>query len=93
MLEEGVASADDIDAAMVLGYKFPVGPLRLTDLVGLDVRLGIAEQDGMAVQLTKLVMRATRAEHPLVDEQAQAVLFESPEKRRRMTEFLERRKR
>ena len=43
MLEEGVASADDIDAAMVLGYKFPVGPLRLTDLVGLDVRLGIAE--------------------------------------------------
>ena len=43
MLEEGVASADDIDAAMVLGYKHPVGPLRLTDLVGLDVRLGIAE--------------------------------------------------
>ena len=53
----------------------------------------IAQQDGMAVQLTKLVMRATRAEHPLVDEQAQAVLFESPEKHRRMTEFLERRKR
>jgi 3-hydroxybutyryl-CoA dehydrogenase len=43
MLEEGVASAADIDAAMVLGYKFPVGPLRLTDVVGLDVRLGIAE--------------------------------------------------
>jgi 3-hydroxybutyryl-CoA dehydrogenase len=43
MLEEGVASADDIDAAMVLGYRFPVGPLRLTDIVGLDVRLGIAE--------------------------------------------------
>ncbi|HEY5229367.1 MAG TPA: 3-hydroxyacyl-CoA dehydrogenase family protein [Galbitalea sp.] len=43
MLEEGVASADDIDAAMVLGYKFPIGPLRLTDIVGLDVRLGIAE--------------------------------------------------
>ena len=43
MLQEGVASADDIDAAMVLGYKHPVGPLRLTDLVGLDVRLGIAE--------------------------------------------------
>ena len=42
MLEEGVASAEDIDAAMVLGYKHPVGPLRLTDLVGLDVRLGIA---------------------------------------------------
>lgn len=43
MLEEGVASASDIDAAMVLGYKHPVGPLKLTDLVGLDVRLGIAE--------------------------------------------------
>ena len=43
MLEEGVATADDIDAAMVLGYKHPVGPLRLTDIVGLDVRLGIAE--------------------------------------------------
>jgi 3-hydroxybutyryl-CoA dehydrogenase len=42
MLQEGVASAEDIDAAMVLGYKYPVGPLRLTDMVGLDVRLGIA---------------------------------------------------
>ncbi|TFD66560.1 3-hydroxyacyl-CoA dehydrogenase family protein [Cryobacterium ruanii] len=43
MLEEGVASASDIDAAMMLGYKHPIGPLKLTDLVGLDVRLGIAE--------------------------------------------------
>jgi 3-hydroxybutyryl-CoA dehydrogenase len=43
MLEEGVASADDIDRAMELGYNHPMGPLRLTDLVGLDVRLGIAE--------------------------------------------------
>ncbi len=43
MVEEGVASAEDIDTAMVLGYKHPVGPLRTTDLVGLDVRLGIAE--------------------------------------------------
>jgi len=43
MLEEGVASAADIDTAMVLGYKHPVGPLRLTDIVGLDVRLRIAE--------------------------------------------------
>ncbi|MGI9822312.1 3-hydroxyacyl-CoA dehydrogenase family protein [Agromyces sp. Marseille-Q5079] len=43
MLEEGVATAEDIDRAMTLGYKHPVGPLRLTDLVGLDVRLGIAE--------------------------------------------------
>ena len=44
MLEEGVASVADIDAAMELGYRHPVGPLRTTDLVGLDVRLGIAEE-------------------------------------------------
>jgi 3-hydroxybutyryl-CoA dehydrogenase len=43
MVEEGVASAEDIDRGMVLGYRFPMGPLRLTDLVGLDVRLAIAE--------------------------------------------------
>ncbi len=43
MLEEGVASAKDIDTAMELGYNHPMGPLRLTDLVGLDVRLHIAE--------------------------------------------------
>ncbi|NUP73143.1 MAG: 3-hydroxyacyl-CoA dehydrogenase family protein, partial [Sinomonas sp.] len=43
MVEEGVASPEDIDNAMVLGYKHPVGPLRTTDIVGLDVRLGIAE--------------------------------------------------
>jgi 3-hydroxybutyryl-CoA dehydrogenase len=42
MLEEGVASAADIDAAMSLGYGHPMGPLRLTDVVGLDVRLDIA---------------------------------------------------
>lgn len=42
MLGEGVASAEDIDRAMELGYRHPMGPLRLTDLVGLDVRLGIA---------------------------------------------------
>ncbi len=43
MLEEGVASAEDIDRAMELGYRHPMGPLRSTDLVGLDVRLAIAE--------------------------------------------------
>lgn len=43
MLEEGVASAESIDDAMALGYRHPMGPLRLTDLVGLDVRLAIAE--------------------------------------------------
>ena len=43
MVEQGVAPAEDIDKAMVHGYKHPMGPLRLTDLVGLDVRLAIAE--------------------------------------------------
>jgi 3-hydroxybutyryl-CoA dehydrogenase len=43
MFEQGVASAPDIDKAMELGYNHPMGPLRLTDLVGLDVRLSIAE--------------------------------------------------
>ena len=43
MVEEEVASAADIDKAMTLGYGFPMGPLKLTDLVGLDVRLAIAE--------------------------------------------------
>lgn len=43
MLEAGVASAADIDTAMTLGYKHPMGPLRTTDVVGLDVRLAIAE--------------------------------------------------
>jgi 3-hydroxybutyryl-CoA dehydrogenase len=43
MLEEGVASAADIDRAMTLGYRHPIGPLALGDLVGLDVRLAITE--------------------------------------------------
>ena len=43
MLEEGVASAEDIDKAMELGYNHPMGPLKLTDMVGLDVRLAIAD--------------------------------------------------
>ncbi len=43
MLEQGVASPEDIDKAMELGYNHPMGPLKLTDLVGLDVRLAIAE--------------------------------------------------
>ena len=43
MLEQDVASAEDIDKAMELGYNHPMGPLKLTDLVGLDVRLAIAE--------------------------------------------------
>lgn len=44
MVEDGVATAVDIDTAMELGYRHATGPLRTTDIVGLDVRLGIAEQ-------------------------------------------------
>jgi 3-hydroxybutyryl-CoA dehydrogenase len=43
MVEQGVASPEDIDKAMVLGYRHPVGPLKLTDMVGLDVRMHIGE--------------------------------------------------
>ena len=43
MFEQNVASAEDIDKAMALGYNHPMGPLRLTDLVGLDIRLSIAD--------------------------------------------------
>ncbi len=43
MLEEGVATAEEIDRAMKLGYGHPMGPLELTDLVGLDVRLAIGD--------------------------------------------------
>jgi 3-hydroxybutyryl-CoA dehydrogenase len=43
MVETGVASVADIDKAMELGYRHPMGPLKLTDLVGLDVRLAILD--------------------------------------------------
>ena len=43
MVEQQVASPEDIDKAMTLGYRHAMGPLRLSDLIGLDVRLAIAE--------------------------------------------------
>jgi 3-hydroxybutyryl-CoA dehydrogenase len=49
MLEQGVASAEDIDKAMVLGYRHPVGPLKLTDMVGLDVRMAIGSYLAVAL--------------------------------------------
>ncbi len=49
MLQDGVASAEDIDKAMVIAYRHPMGPLRLSDIVGLDVRLDIARN--LAVEL------------------------------------------
>ena len=49
MVEQQVASPADIDTAMKLGYGHPMGPLELTDLVGLDVRLGIADYLATAI--------------------------------------------
>ena len=66
MLEEGVASAVDIDRAMELGYRHPMGPLKLTDLVGLDVRLAIAEHlarelDGARFKPPEILRRLVKA--------------------------------
>jgi len=65
MLESGVASAADIDQAMKLGYRHPMGPLELTDLVGLDVRLAIAEhlakEIGPQFQPPPILRRLVRA--------------------------------
>ncbi len=63
---EGVASAASIDRAMELGYNHPMGPLKLTDLVGLDVRLAIAEHlnrelGGFRFQPPQLLKRLVRA--------------------------------
>ena len=61
MLADGVASASDIDTAMVLGYKHPMGPLALTDLVGLDVRRDIL------LNLQASFNDDAYAPHPLLD--------------------------
>lgn len=66
MLEEGVATAEEIDRAMELGYGHPMGPLKLTDLVGLDVRLAIGtylyeELGGAQFRPPQLLKRLVRA--------------------------------
>ena len=61
MLADGVASAKDIDTAMVLGYKHPMGPLALTDLVGLDVRRDIL------LNLQRSFNDDSYAPHPLLE--------------------------
>ena len=62
MLADGVASAEDIDKAMVLGYKHPMGPLKLTDVVGLDVRRDIL------LNLQRSFNDDRYAPHPLLEE-------------------------
>ena len=65
MVEQGVASAADVDKAMELGYRHPMGPLKTTDYVGLDVRLAIAEhlhrEVGEAFRPPQLLRRLVRA--------------------------------
>ena len=67
MLETGVASAADIDRGMELGYRHPMGPLKLTDLVGLDVRLAILEhlqkEIGEQFRPPAILRRLVRAGH------------------------------
>ena len=67
MLETGVASAADIDRGMELGYRHPMGPLKLTDLVGLDVRLAILEhlqrEIGDQFRPPTILRRLVRAGH------------------------------
>ncbi|MCC6574740.1 MAG: 3-hydroxyacyl-CoA dehydrogenase family protein, partial [Planctomycetes bacterium] len=64
MVEQGVASPADIDKALELGYNHPMGPLRLTDLVGLDVRLDIA--DYLARELKSDVFKAPQLMRDMV---------------------------
>ncbi|MHC4840341.1 MAG: 3-hydroxyacyl-CoA dehydrogenase family protein [Planctomycetota bacterium] len=65
MVEQGVASPEDIDKAMTLGYAHPMGPLKLTDLVGLDVRLNIA--DYLATELKSDVFKAPQLMRDMVE--------------------------
>ena len=66
MLQEGVATAEDIDTAMVLGYKHPVGPLKLTDMVGLDVRMAIGSY--LAAELNQPAFEPPRLMRELVEQ-------------------------
>jgi enoyl-CoA hydratase len=83
----------DADEALAIGLVSSLHPA--DELLDAAHALAdrIAANDPRAIQLTKAVLAAPRDAHPGVDLEAQAELFESPEKRRRMTEFLERKKR
>jgi enoyl-CoA hydratase len=83
-----------LDAAEALSIGLITGVHPAGDLLAEAHAIAdrIAKNDRAATIATKRVLRAPRAEHPRVDLEEQSVLFESPEKHRRMTEFLERRK-
>jgi 3-hydroxybutyryl-CoA dehydrogenase len=66
MLAEGVASASDIDTAMRLGYRHPMGPLELSDLVGLDVRRDILNS------LADAFLDESYRPHPMLDRLVEA---------------------
>jgi enoyl-CoA hydratase len=83
-----IVGADEALAARLVTEVHPAAEL-LDAANALADR--IAKQDPLAIQLTKKVFHAPRSAHPDVDEVAQAILFESPEKRSRMRAFLERR--
>ena len=82
-----------VDAAEALSIGLVTGVHPAGDLLAEAHAIAdrIARNDRAATIATKRVLRAPRADHPRVDLEEQAVLFESPEKHRRMTEFLERR--
>ncbi|HEY5229366.1 MAG TPA: enoyl-CoA hydratase/isomerase family protein [Galbitalea sp.] len=82
-----------LDADEALAARLITRTADPADLLGAAHTLAdeIASKDPQATRFTKSIMAAPRGEHPRLDLEAQAVLFESPEKRRRMTEFLERR--
>ncbi|MBX3194837.1 MAG: enoyl-CoA hydratase/isomerase family protein [Microbacteriaceae bacterium] len=88
LLTGRVLDAAEALAAGLVSSVHPAGDLLDAAHVLAD---RIAEKDPRATQLTKRVLAAPREQHPAVDLEAQAELFESPEKHRRMTEFLEKR--
>ncbi|WP_166870219.1 enoyl-CoA hydratase/isomerase family protein [Salinibacterium sp. ZJ450] len=80
----------DADEALAAGLVTALHPADTLLDAAHAIADRIAANDPLATRLTKRVFHAPRAEHPAIDAEAQAVLFESPEKTRRMTEFLER---
>jgi enoyl-CoA hydratase len=82
----------DADAALAVGLVSAIHPADELLAAAYAIADRIAANDPRATQLTKQVFAAPRDAHPAVDLEAQAELFESPEKLRRMTEFLEKKK-